>query len=623
MPRVVDNGTPAWQSGSAPVAFIGPYLILTSDTAPQARTQIWTRLIVPSTGLPQSGTNYADVIHLSNQENNLSLDLDDSNTMYVYSVENNGYIQREPLMRAAGALALGAAQPIILNGEIINSAGPPQIGYVASSPRPGQLRTAQSQQLRTVASDVYRFVFVTDSAQNPSQVKVAIQYYGARHVVETINDLYTSGTARQQALVAKGIIDGPMPVPQQNVRLTSQGGTISDWELYKPIGRVSYGTNRSEETTHKVTIDGSIGVDATFEAAAGIVFETSAELGFLRIFSVQGSAGSLTEMFGVKTEMTTKLSFDSTLGWGTATVREDNVIGLTRIVPATGSAPGENATPMVGTQGFVSGSSLSALCRAIAFEDPQRPGQLPARPSLISVMPVTRVQLVSHYTADYEYTPGDLNSYSIPNINRKMNAAYTNWKSQNPNARDPFGSDYLMEDDYNGYFEKVVQKSALPIGPGGRRYLEFSVSNDGLCDTRFDLTKLNFWEWGTRIDASFYRAVTWENEINVAGFDVQSYLEAGVSFDVGAGYTAESERSDQWGISAEIENFPEAVRPGDVCAYSFRLYLLPADNRWAQEVLCFSDYNRLAENALKPIDPNSRPWKIMFVVDPSSVTTLS
>lgn len=588
-----------------------------------------------TTGLPTapygqsaiySGTAYGSV-----------LDLDASNTMFAYILAQDRQVSRRPLMDANGALRHDTASDtdadtaVISGGLTLTSYDIPQVAYVSGSQRQGELRTSDAPDaavLATVATPLYQFIF-SSVADTPSSIWVWIKFYGTRHVVTTVNELYHSDgsindQAEQRALVVKGIIDGPLPVPGENLRMMSQGGTVSPWDLYKPIGKVTYGKNRTDNTTHQVTVSGMRGKSFSFSGSAGVDQEidyswsVGAEEGLI-VEAEESEGGSLTafslvEMLGGRTDRSTQTTREKIVRTGQATVHESNVVGLTRVLPS--GAASEDAPPILSDQAYIAGAALSVVCLAVAFEDPLRPGLLPARPSSVTLLPQTAVQLAAHYTADYAFTPGDLASYATDRIDDRMRTAYTNWRNANPGADDPFG------DDYNDYFAKVIEPCALAIGGGGRRYLEISITNDGFTETKFDLTSFNFEEWGTTVDKSTYSAGTWENSVNVYGFEFKSYLESGSSFDFSAGYTDSTDRSERWGVSAELFNFPQATHSGHVSSYTLRVYFLPADNRWTQEVRCFSDYSLRADNATKPLDPNSRPWKIMFAVDPASIARM-
>ncbi|MDC0716163.1 hypothetical protein [Nannocystis bainbridge] len=619
LPCVVDaQGAPIGMTGrgtnsSAPVVFVAV------DWTSARMLCTWFLDI--TSGVPTT-TSYTGSATLPSTELLPMLDLDASNTMYVYSSNTASQLQRAPLMQADGSYQVGALTVVEADGTPVPSKYAPQVVYAAGSPRQAQLATSAdpgATVLDTVATDLYRMTFTNRTASG--SVLVCIQFYGTRHIVTTVNELYVDDRAnpdaRQQALAMKGVVDGPLPVPAENLAMMSQGGTVTSWDLYKPIGRVTYGTTEQDTKTHEITVKGSFGVNTSFSIAGGIDDEWDAEAGFSLGVEVEVSKTleKLTEMVGIKTSLSVEFAYDHIWRSGTAQANVANVIGLTRVLPS--GAPSEDAPPVLSDQGYVSGSALAIVCLALVFEDPQRPGVLPARPSMVTFMPEDMVALAANYTANYAFTPGDLASYAPASVDQRMAAAYRAWQAANPGADDPFGA------DYENYFERVVQRRALRIGPGGRNYLEFAVTNDGVNETRVDMSSFDFQEWGTTVDSEFYAALTWDNLVNVAGLELKSYLEAGVSIGVGGGYRRNSERTEGWGISASIENFPQATRPGQVCAYTFRLYFMPADARWAQEVMCFSDYARQPANGVKPIDPGSQPWKIMFFVDPASIARLS
>jgi hypothetical protein len=592
--------------------------VVIEATKTTATTETWTwvhcctcdtRTGLPTTVLRNESINIDHV----------SLDLDASNTVYAYGLDKSSALVRVPLMNAAGEPVFDDAHPTsqVAAGSSMHTSRPVIVSYVAASQRAGSLKSApdaDASTLDTVETPLYRFLFCSPAAlSDPPQV--SIRFYGSTHLIATINDLYVNDrqnpNARSQAMAAKGIIDGPLPVPGQNLRMMSQGGTVAPWDVFKPIGRVTYGTNVEDDTTHQVTVTGTVGGNISVEASAGVDWSSDVSAGVtfgaMGIFDVSWSAsttgGKLIEMLGTSLAYSHQNTTERILRKGVFQAREANVVGLTRVVPNSDyfQNPSEDAPPVLSDQGFVWGAALSVVNLALAFEDPARPGVLPPRPSTITFLPTSKVQLAASYTANFAFTPGNLDSYKPEAINKKMADAYANWRKEHAGAPDPFG------DDYNDYVEKVLNKRALPIGVGGRRYLEFSVANNGMLQAHYELGSYVFEEWGSEVSNEFYSAATWENLANLVGYEVKSYLEAGGSFNFSTGYNKSSERSSRWGISAEMTNFPEATHAGDVSAYTFRLYLLPADNRWVQELLCFSDYSQRGRQRNQDLGPEVAP----------------
>jgi hypothetical protein len=631
-----DNGSggfvaPASQADTT--SFQQVTFISLSDTTTTTPIVIWCVFVDTLSGLP-SLNPYQNFAAMENATVG-TFTIDPSGVVYLYwqGTANSNLVRTQFTDQASGMVLSS-----VLNATLTcpGSAAPPSIAYVIGRESRASigatLTDGTATSLPSVSAQAYLSVFLLGgvTGADPGSGILYFEHYATLHrVASNINLAYIGSDGQTlPAIVAKGIIDGPIPVPGQNLVVYNEegtAGTIAPWDFFKPIARIVYGENSARDITHLVAVSGEVVKSHEVNVLGGYQAELSGSLGVN--LGKDGRVGvgvsypliSASFLGGTEKQWSSGKEHDATLSMGIATVNEANVVGLTtRVLPPPSGA----TNPVLNQQGFVFGSTLSIVPVAL-YSLPPDATALSGRPTMVTFFPRSVMHVGAHYNANYAFTPGDLTTYSVESINGKMAAVYSDWTKKNPGASDPFGTAYS-----NNYFKNVVEKHALRIGPGGKNYLEFSVANDGMSETRFDLSQERFREWAVTVSKSTYKASVDSDGAAILGGGATVDRKNGKEVTFTANTTQRLEQSDQWGISVAIDGFPQATMPGQgqVCGYTFRLYFLPSNPLWVQELLCFSDYNNTATNpanAGRPLDPGAAPWKIMFVVEQDSIVTLT
>jgi hypothetical protein len=606
------------------------FLSVSDTTGTSSPFDVYCWFIDPATALPTS-TPYENYPQLSGATLG-TFTVDPSGVVFLYwQVPGAADLAFAAYTDQASGMALAttATSTIALPG----TAAPPSIAYVIGAESKtsigATLTGGSATALPSASAQVYLSVFglkATAGSNSGSGVLFFAHYSTLHRVASYINLAYVAQDgAPLPAIVAKGIIDGPIPIPSQNLVMYNDdgtAGTIKPWDFYKSIAKIVYGENSARDVTHLVAVTGEVVKSHELNVLGGYQAEASVSLGFGEGANASVSYPLLAESLlgGSEKQWSKSEEQEKSLSLGVATVNEANVIGLTtRVLPPP---PGADQ-PVLNQQGFVFGSTLAIVPVAL-YSLPPGATELSGRPSMVTFFPRSVMHVGAHYTANYAFTPGNLATYSVENINQKMADAYTDWLPKKKNgAVDPFGAAYS-----SNYFKNVVEKHALRIGPGGKNYLEFSVSNDGLSETRFNLSQERFREWAVTVSKSTYKASVSSDAASILGAGATIDYKSGKQVTFTANTTQQLDESREWGISVSIDDFPQATLPnqGQICGYTFRLYFLPSNPLWVQELLCFSDYNDSEvnpANAGRPLDPGAAPWKIMFVVEQDSVVKLT
>jgi hypothetical protein len=590
---------------------------------------VLSNVIDSSTGLPQYYDGYApDAKQLQAGFSAGTVDVGPDNTLMIYcSLTTTGYTNQGFAVQLTrypqptdSTVWLGFPYQTT-TFDAIYYVEPPIVAFVGGTTKAGRLSTGKGKgkSVSTQATKYYRMLFYRDATSGNLAVYVA--YHGTMNLVESIGSLCVkNGNVKQGVLAIHGIVDGPIPIPVENLVQLSKGGTVTEWDLFKPIASVTYGTSDSDTSTYKVDVGGSIGISGSFEASV-----TTGEDEEFTLFGEEFIGESSKETTGFKVSASLKISGDYVHTWGTESTFESETVALTRVVPTPSTQYDADSSLTLSNTGVISGTMTDFTARSLVWIASGQPTQLSNStvPIGVSLFPALTSQILKSYTADLCSTPGVLSSYSITAINRKMNDTYAAWLATNPSS-DPFGVDYRCGEYGVGYFENVVEPNAQEIGPNGQRYLEFAMSNDGYQRSSCDLSNITGNEWSVGIDASLGLEFSEEGEGDgtLIGLTaaVEAHLTLGGELEFNAKFTSTDEKKSGMSLHVEVENFPQGVLPNMVVAYTWRMYLLKPDTRWTQEITLLSDYNSRADAV--PVNAMSAPWKIMFVVDEASIVTI-
>lgn len=569
-------------------------------------------LPMDSNGLPVS-----TAIKFSNitSKSPASLAKDPAGRVRVYYLDNNGKMMVKTV-DASNRISANSWAPDSDNFPITNSLSGQQImpAFVLFPPRTTTISNTATQGGKTVNLDpatvtvqvyqIYEFVFSTERSNSEAEnIQVQVNDYGAIWAApESINIGISSTDPTNPAFVITGIFDGPPPVPIENIFNFDTGTSAA-----QNLASVSYGiktSQGSEFTTESSVVKGSIS-SAGFSAGIGPAWDTSMKEG------------------------TGVVNSQSTI----STV-EENHFSIVNIYKKNGV----NDIRGVLSQGTLFGGDITNISAGI-FQY-RAPADTPTTNSstLVSSAPVFLTFTPSNADDDREAKPYELfsvqgatlTSYFPQSIDAKMLYLYEQYlASQKPpitddnDPRNVFGE--IASAIRSGYIENVITPKALELGVNNK-FLQVAWSQTGEIIPGFSNISSSFVERSWTFESSFYTGISGGLSISVGAGPIPISTEVSFSYSDLSGIessfsvTKTETESNEIGLNAQIIQIPGATFPGQVTSYSYRMYFLPSDNLWTQEILNFSSLGVLPNNINKNLDPNAAPWKIMFTVDPSSVT---
>jgi hypothetical protein len=404
----------------------------------------------------------------------------------------------------------------------------------------------------TTSAPIYIFMFYG------SRVKCQVQQFGIANTLSP-QAIYQTKT---ELNVVMGIIDGPIPTPNQN---TVGASTVGD------LGMVVYSSNATEEVTHQTSSAWTVGIQDTFQTTKGV--------GPAWNVSLNSGAGSVA-------------------GGTTATV-DSSAQTLPVLLDASQSVLPYATAFCYGVEFVVTGYQILTPDGA-PISDPTRGSD--SAPQMV-VIATNLIDPVPETYIPFSVTPGDLSSYTPQSWNGRMNdLGY-------------FG---------DNYFDDVIVANAYTFDSGDK-FIPMSWGMGSTDTVNYLATKSTFTEKSWTFNSSVYGGVSIGGGFALFGMgeEAAGTFLAGMTFTAQAETSDTS--SNQWGIAVLPDNFGPPVRPEVVGAamahYAFRLYFLPVPSPplpptyWADELISHLPKDGPA-SYLDPatIDPSSAPWRIVFVV---------
>lgn len=392
------------------------------------------------------------------------------------------------------------------------------------------------------------------------------------------------------------IMDGPLPVPCQNISQLT-GGFIGS-----PIARLTLGSTDSESDSFSNEKYIANGVEAEGSLTLGFSWKWST--GFLGIAATRGSVSFSASLIG-------KLSYmiGATHGWTTLETQtaQSNFV----VTGALVADPKDMQYAAVEQKACLFASSPSLRMVRFQFLNNKDVVVNPKfTPFSISLGASERkVQTIDPLSVK----PGDLKSYRIDDINRSMEKAYDALSSED--------KQHFRESDYRDYFHNVIEKNALVLG-SGKAYLEFAWCNGGMfaetSDQLAQRTDSTGWDYSWETKAGVAVDFKIENEIDASAIPADSYAW-GMSFEAKLQTLYAHKRTEKsardatgtrsFGISGDLGIMRAGYLDGDVDHYSFRVYLLRPSQQWTLEA------NLMGKSPQPGLNLTSRPWKVMYVVN--------
>lgn len=396
-----------------------------------------------------------------------------------------------------------------------------------------------------------------------------------------------SGDSNQAPLyILNGIIDAPMPVPNENTSVIDFRGGYSNL-----VGTVTYGT------------DISIGSSRSFSQAYTIGLQSKGQ--------TSDGAGPAWD-----------ISFNGGCGKVSTSSQQ---ITLVNNMPDDATLDDDK---LVVPYGKLFASSYNFTCTVYRLLEPQDQSQhysegqalQPASDANlyyqlgVSLLPSTN----GYDYVPYTVAPGDLSTYTRTAWNARMQAL----GYPGPN-----------------YFEDVILKNAFVFDPStNQNYLPFSWSQSGGVTPGFSSLTGSVTETSWTFNASVYAGMSFNFEFDM--FGIGEGLEGSMLYGMTVSLTGTTQTTEQqqWGISFSDTPAMElpANKPKGYTSYNFNVYFLPANQQWAEEFQKYADFPVCQAAGGTPtwnnsgavhrstytsnpgldvaIDSSSKPWRIVFEV---------
>jgi hypothetical protein len=415
---------------------------------------------------------------------------------------------------------------------------------------------------------------------NPSAIQTAYNvyrflFYGGDHVVTQVDYFgqvqtlvpYTANlvpNAKPPTRVT-GIIEGPLPIPKENVIGFGFGN--------KPVdcGDISFTTQSGDTDSLTAQVSAGVGyqTQGSIAVGAGFAWNVSVQANYVHNWNQQSNT---TYIYGIT---------QNSLATETGVIPDGGFVGT--------PPPVLILTPyrFVDVNGNVIGDPTSTADTDQA-----------ARFFSITLATNANVRQVFEYVP-FMVTPGNLPSYTPEEINTTMAALY---KAKS------------IAKDWTDYFQEVVLANAYKFG--GIPYLQFTRSLSTTTQGGFSQNSSSFTSNGFNFSASAYAGIAVNADIPGGFGGFNSTTMAG--FQVTANTNVGSGTTSQTGIMINsLDGIPMWADPDDrpdgIFSYTFLLFYLPPPksnpNLWATELAAFAQ-----PNPKTTVDPGSQPWKILFVV---------
>ena len=344
---------------------------------------------------------------------------------------------------------------------------------------------------------VYEFIVYPASS-----MKCQVNLYGYAQVLKDYAQL-TPTPKNKNTFIIRGIVDGPIPVPEANF-----AGVL--WESTQPdFGDVTYSATEEHSAAHTVSNSVTFGFQSQGQVSKGV--------GLGWNVAVNGGpawTNGTVSTTSIATDRTQQALLDTGEGLPKPTMIPDGALFCT------------DAVIQVTAYRFVDADGHP-------ISDPTSDGTSAQAPHFVSTRTIFSDAGARSYLP-YAVTPGDLRSYQPDVLNARMKTL------SRP------GDPYVGE----RYFEDVVVPNAYKF-KDGTNYLAFEWSKDSSAATTFQATNSTFTEYAWTFDASVYGGVSGGWDVDVFGLGSAGTF----NFLVGGTYSHSANWTNTattgWGIRIE------------------------------------------------------------------------
>jgi hypothetical protein len=561
--------------GTSPVFYLLAFLTPQMSNATNHNFSWPIQLLLsmdPSTGAPLITGADAPLVMFNNMapQSEFIAARDPAGRIFGYAM---GDKQVEAL--AYSTFAVPTAPPEVTPDDAANSASgtPPTAFFYVDTTTPATPVDPPNSTSAVTAYNVYRFLFYG------GDVVTQVDYFGQ---VQTLQSGTGTLTPNDQVALPltriTGIIEGPLPIPNENV-----AGFIFE---SSPADCGSLLFSRQDGTTSSITaqVTAGIGIQSQGNATVGIggAWDLSIQANYVHNWDIQHSQ---TDIYGLTQS---SLANTDDQNRGTALETEGAVVGS--------PPPVITVTPFR----FVDAGGA-------AIGDPTSPSDNDQAARFLSITLAPNTGLSATYTYQpFMVEPGSLLSYAPESINTTMAALY-----------DAKG----MARSWTDYFQEVILANAQNLG--ATCYLEFTRSINSTTQTSWVQNDSSSTTNGFNFSASAYAGLAVNFQVEGIGFEskVMYGFQVSAYTNIGAGSTDQSGISiptlgsiPLWGDeSGYFYKHDYAKWATTIVNYTFLVFFLPPPknnpNLWATELAAFGPVDPTAT-----IDPGSQPWKMVFVV---------
>lgn len=364
---------------------------------------------------------------------------------------------------------------------------------------------------------------------------------------------------KKPRLVVTGIVDSPLPIPAANLEGQSIAGTL---------GSVDYGTTESTGDSRQTS----------WSWSAGFISEGYATDGAGPAWDISFNAG----MAG-------------------ATGRSETTQVGTELISNTEA----RASVLSALGNYFHGGIIFHRDEYVFYDlslDGSTWTKASNAPTLTSIW-IEYTDLTNDSLKPYANTVGDLSSYTKAGWNARM--------KQLGYPKDNYFEEVIAAQDEAGNYV-----NAVVLGTDGTPYLEFSWSTSGAVIQQFNDVSTSFEESGWHMEASVYAGYSFAVGASIFGVGEKEFGELLVGGSYSRSTQSTTTEGKSWGITVNFAppSPPSTYHEGQVTAFSWKLWLLKANQQWTNELLAYGD-----PTFKDQIDPNSAPWRIVFEVDPDSI----
>lgn len=402
-------------------------------------------------------------------------------------------------------------------------------------------------------------------------------------------------------LILKGIIDGPLPTPLPNVQNMAANRDINDVHM----GEVYYGSSAETNLSWQDSTTTSIGFSSSLTTTANV-----------------GPDLSLSMAWGTS----------NAWGGGTAnTVESCSPLSTQWEFPAAGT----DQPPTVAPWGLVFGTTVNFSVDQfwpVVVDRSNSGGWIPDPAQNNAFISIGRAAFSDQDAGGGEFypfsvDPGSLDSYQASAIDQRMAQFYQAHGLKLP--PDKNGTPY-------GSYTAMMDALAFPLSTDpGTPYLTFRWQDGSSTNTSSTTTTTTFTEHSWTYNEDLSVGISGGLSISVSG-DIVSAEIAGFQFSMlcnqsySAVHSTQSGTSSSWtvgtgglpGLNEDSLKYSGSPPAGLVRGYTVRIYLLPPNQLWTQELQAGigsrpvpAEYNSIDLLQAEAIDPNSAPWKLMFMVE--------